>query len=230
MSELLNKLIIRLCRDSWKNHVPLGQVRATKLIYLIEWDFYAWHRKRLTELDWCYLHYGPWSSILSDTLEEDFHAPTETFEGGTFKPVKWVPPEVENVSTKFDIYLEPFVQRVLEHFGPKNTEEIIRYVYFHTEPMLSAERGQQLDFEVIQKRAKPINPVSLLDKKTISEMRNRILTAMDDDMQKDEKEVGNIPPELYAELLESSKSGNINIPEGEIIVNSSLLKNIKDEG
>ncbi|MBW8042327.1 MAG: hypothetical protein FVQ85_20335 [Planctomycetes bacterium] len=45
------------------------------MVYLVEHNYYGWEQKRLTDLDWVFWHYGPWSQTLSSVLTQDFHTP-----------------------------------------------------------------------------------------------------------------------------------------------------------
>jgi len=72
---IAHKLVARICAYCQENRLPdPGQVRTTKLVYLVECEFFGWERKRLSDLDWIFLHYGPWSPTLSAILKEDFAA------------------------------------------------------------------------------------------------------------------------------------------------------------
>ena len=178
MDDLLRKLIIRLWQYSRQYRLGLGQTRLAKLLYLIEWDYYAWHRERLTSLDWIFLHYGPWSSMLSDLLAKEFKTPNDEAGPGCFRPVFWTPPEHEDVNIRLDPGLEGTVQRVLETFGAQLTSEIIRYVYFNTEPMRAATRGQPLRFESTRKPIPPLNVVKTLDRKVRESLRAKFRDAV----------------------------------------------------
>ena len=62
---IVNKLVARICAYFAENKLyGLGQVRATKLVYLVEYEYYAWEKKRQASLDWIFHFYGPWSPTL----------------------------------------------------------------------------------------------------------------------------------------------------------------------
>jgi len=111
VNELIKKLIIRICQNGAENRIPVCATRATKLMYLIEWEYFAWFRERLTSLDWIYLHYGPWSSALNDVLQKEFKMLSEKEEEGQFRQVYWNPPEFEDVDTRLQYELEGDARR-----------------------------------------------------------------------------------------------------------------------
>jgi len=230
MEDLVRKLIIRICQNSHENGIPLCVTRATKLMYLIEWEYYAWERERLTKLDWIYLHYGPWSSTLSDILQAEFKAPPEEEQSGTFRQVYWTPPEFEDVNTKLQLDLEGIVQRVFETFGALPTKDIIRYVYFNTEPMKKAERRQPLDFTVTRQPLRPFNPVSALSRDKRQLLRDRLRTATQAKLLEKSEILGDISPELLQVFSQLDSSGDLSLSEGEIQIDNVVKRNIMEEG
>jgi hypothetical protein len=228
MDELIRKLIIRICQNGFQNRKPVGQVRATKLMYLIEWEYFAWKRERLTQLDWVYLHYGPWSSKLSNILEE-FETPREEEEQGRFRQVSWSPPEYDRVDTRLPFELEGIVQRVFETFGSMSTENIVRYVYFNTEPMQYAERRQPLDFTKTRKPLKPFDPVTTLNKNVRQALRNRLKLATEAKLAEKPEVTGDISPEVLEVLSTLDSSGDFFLPEGEIQISDEDRLNIARE-
>jgi len=230
MDELIKKLIIRIWQNGLENRKPVGQVRATKLMYLIEWEYFAWNRERLTQLDWVYLHYGPWSSTLSKILQEEFKAPTEKEQAGRFRQVSWTPPEFDRIDTRLPFELEGIAQRVFDTFGSMSTEDIVRYVYFNTEPMQYAERRQQLDFTKTRKPLKPFNPVKTLDKNVRQKLRDRLRSATQTKLEEEAKTIGDISPEVLEVFSQLDSSGDFFLPEGEIQISNEDRLSIVEEG
>jgi len=230
MDELIRKLIIRIWKNGRDNGVSVGQTRATKLLYLIEWEYFAWTRKRLTSLDWIYFHYGPWSPTLSTILQEEFKTPNEEEQPGQFRPVHWTPPEFEHINTRLPADLEGIVQRVFETFGAMRTKDIIRYVYFNTEPMRHARRGQSLDFTATRKPLKPFNPVAALDKSVRKKLRERLMAAAEAKLAQKTEVVGDVPNHVLEILSKLDSTGEFVLQEGEVLVTDKDRANIAQEG
>jgi len=230
MDNLVRKLVIRICQNSRENGIPLCVTRATKLMYLIEWEYFAWERERLTSLDWIYLHYGPWSSTLSDVLQKEFKAPPEEEQPGSFRQVYWAPPEFDYVDTTLKVGLEGIVQRIFETFGSLPTSNIIRYVYFNTEPMQHAQRRQALDFTVTRKPLRPFNPVKALSKDVRQSLRDRLQSATQTKLAEKPEILGDISPELLQVFARLDSSGDFSLPEGEIQIEDNVRLSIMEEG
>ncbi len=229
MDELTKKLIIRTWQNSRENRISLCVTRTTKLMYLIEWEYFAWERERLTSLDWIYLHYGPWSSKLSTILQKEFNTSPEKELPGSFRQVFWAPPEFNHVDTKLKTELEGIVQRVFETFGPMPTMDIVRYIYFNTEPMQYAKRKQALDFMRTRKPLKPFNSVKALNKKIRQELREGFRLATQAKLAEKPEITGDVSPEVL-EVLSQGDISDLQLAEGEVEIRDNIKLNITEEG
>lgn len=152
----------------------IGKTKLVKLMYLLEVEYYKLHQKRLTNLKWKFFHFGPYPLELqeilgSPELEEEI---IDLTDGKVFF----------KYSIYFDepgkSYTEPRVRsliaRIVKKWGGMDLNRLLDYVYFETEPMMSAKRGELLDFSKIPKwreiRIKKIH----IDRKKLSEIRERI--------------------------------------------------------
>jgi len=230
MDELVRKLVVRIWQNGRQSGIPVGQIRATKIMYLIEWEHFAWDRKRLTSLDWVFLHYGPWSSTLSDVLQRDFRAPSEEVGPGQFREVVWTPPEYDKVDTRLEVGLEGIVQRVFETFGAMPTPDIIRYVYFNTEPMRDAVRGQPLRFEATEKPFRPFNPVASMATQTRLSLRESFRKATRERLSRRERGAGSLPPDVVAFLTQLDSAGPVILPEADIEIGEEDRVDLGREG
>jgi uncharacterized phage-associated protein len=172
---LTHKLVARICTHCRAQDIPLGQVRTTKLVYLVECEYAGWESKRLTDLDWRFWHYGPWSPTLDKVLKDDFREPAEEeTETGKLVPVHWHPPTFDPPSLKIrDVTAEGVLLRVLERFAAMPYAELLDYVYFETWPMRDAVKGQDLDFSGIPKPRRFVDPISKLPPRVFYELRER---------------------------------------------------------
>jgi len=169
--------------------------------------------------------------MLSDILEERFHAPPEEERATAFRRVFWKPPEYDDIDTRLhDPGLEGTVQRVFETFGAMATKDIVRYTYFNTEPMQHAERRQSLDFTKTRKPLKPFNPVETLDKNLRRELRDRLRSATQRKLAEKTEKIGDISPEVLKVLSQLDSSGDFSLPEGEIQIGDKDRLSIAEEG
>lgn len=172
---LTHTLVARICAHCQAHGILLGQVRTTKLVYLVECEYAAWERKRLTDLDWRFWHYGPWSPTLDTILKDDFHEPPEEErEPGKLLPVRWQPPEFDKPRLRLgDTTAEGVLLRVLDRFASMPYAELLDYVYFETWPMRNAMKGQALDFSGIPRPRRFVDPTSKLPPHVFEELQAR---------------------------------------------------------
>jgi uncharacterized phage-associated protein len=121
--------------------------RLVKLLYLVEVEYYRQKRRRLTDLDWKFYLYGPYPPALQDVLGEPEIEFSEWKGGKVSKQI--VRDEESFMGAKADVDVESMLGRVVEEWGNADLNQLLDYVYFETEPMLNAKRGDTLDFSTI---------------------------------------------------------------------------------
>lgn len=168
MKEILKELIKRLN----ENDIIFGEVKLTKLFYLLEIDYFRKKRERLTNLKWIYYKYGPYSFELSNLLKKyPFIKDEYTYDlGKSFH--KFSSDDLSE--TNIDEFIKALIFKVVKRWGIEDTNELLDYVYFETEPMTVVNKGAVLDFNTI----KPIEPQIYkkikLDKKVIEILHKKI--------------------------------------------------------
>jgi hypothetical protein len=171
------EIAARICRHVADNGLPLGAVRLQKLVYLVECEFYRWEQRRLTTLEWIFLHYGPWSAALADVAGQRLNlAPEVLPDGRQFHGITYSESEFNRLPERFfDPTLQGVFMRVMESWAARPLDELIDHVYFHTAPMRDAQRGEMLDFGTIlpaHAEVAPINPYETLS----AARREKLLT------------------------------------------------------
>lgn len=151
---------------------PPAVTRLVKLLYLSDLEWRRTHQGTpLTDLRWRFLHFGPYANELGEILggpdveivelRSGRQARHFAFDAETLKEPMGLPEEV--VST---------VARLVKEWGDANLNQLLDYVYFDTEPMENAVRGEFLDFSNLRP---PSRTVALtLDPKKIGALRARI--------------------------------------------------------
>lgn len=171
-----SEIVVRICRYAASNHIPLGSVRLQKLVYLLECESYRWDRKRLTDLDWKFFHYGPWSSSLADISKTKFHVEPELLsDGRQFHGITYSESEFNRLPDRFsDPSLQGVFLTIMEAWAIVPLEELLDHVYFHTPPMENASRGNILDFTTIpsaRDERVAINPFETLSRDRHEKLR-----------------------------------------------------------
>ena len=114
-----------------------------------------------TELDWLFYHYGPYATELEPALEAlGDDVGRRSFQGrrGTgdisgfryYRTGSWR--EVgSKMQSEFGDQVTRTVDRVLDRWALEPLWVLIDYVYFETEPMIGASRGDHLDLLMINR-------------------------------------------------------------------------------
>ena len=129
------------------------KTKLIKLLYLVDVESYRDRRETLTSLNWIFHLYGPWTSEYDQLLEEMQTAnQIELREGNgdaTFiNPVQLV--DLNKIPLPVTTFLA--IRQLTERWADVPTRCLLDYVYFETEPMANAIRGERLDFRTVKPR------------------------------------------------------------------------------
>jgi len=155
VQDLAFYLLSRTCSE----RLCVGTTKLVKLFYLIDHEFYRWHRRTLTEAVWRFHHFGPYCEELVEAAgSADGIQPepvTEFAEGKFFRGyrVKEARPEV---GRSWPAPVRGIVDSVFQLWAPVELPLLLDYVYFETQPMLRATRFALLDFSVIPNPKEPV--------------------------------------------------------------------------
>ena len=139
-----------------------GYATKTKLIkylYLIDLAAYRRTGRSLTGFTWVFHHYGPWTKEYETLYGEATRAGAIRVRPGTRPDF-----ETEFVDTLervdlgdviADIVLEIEARHIVDTWAERRLGEMLDHVYFQTEPMDGAERGQPLDFAKVEREERP---------------------------------------------------------------------------
>jgi hypothetical protein len=113
------------------------------------------------------------------------------------------------------------VSQVVHEWGDAELNALLDYVYFETEPMQAAKRGDRLDFSVVRPLTEQRHVKILLDTKRLSAMR-KALTARAVDYEQ-----LRTPSKVSDELLENLKEWDLdnvlNLRTGSCKINPKSL-------
>ena len=150
---LLRNLIVYLVTELRDADISFGKTKLVKLLYLVDAAYYRSRRRQLTGLSWVFHHYGPYAFGIDAALKSlSFDIPQERADIGSGREaIVFRPPYRLQAQMKPEALYEakPLVDRVLSEWGAADLNELLDFVYFDTEPMASARRGEPLDFSLI---------------------------------------------------------------------------------
>jgi hypothetical protein len=130
---------------------PPAATRLVKLLYLADLEWRRRHAGQpLAALTWQFLHFGPYATELADLLGGPEVERTE-FEPG--KVAHRLPLEVEDLDRpQVPDEVSGLLASLVKTWGDADLNLLLDYVYFETEPMEAAQRGQLLDFSRLTAR------------------------------------------------------------------------------
>jgi len=162
----LIRLILESCEQ--KHMLPPLKTRLVKLMYLVELEYFRRKRTRLTDLDWKFYLYGPYPPSVStligspdvDILAQDIRD-------------RIAPAAGLLLAASDRSLLNGLVKDVVGEWGNADLNQLLDYVYFETEPMQSAKRGDYLDFSTVRSEL-PKKVRIDLDQERLRELRKKI--------------------------------------------------------
>jgi uncharacterized phage-associated protein len=166
--------IKEILKQAKENEFTIGKTQLVKLLYLLEIEYYKLHQKRLTDLEWKFLHYGPYppgiEKILgsSDIEEEQI----ELSNSRIFHKYSVVKDSYDEYCK--DPTIPRLISRVIKEWGGINLYSLLDYVYFETEPMQNVKRGDKLDFSKIKSWQDTKIRKIKINKKRLNEIRKNI--------------------------------------------------------
>jgi hypothetical protein len=157
----LRSLIAYIVAQARDRGITLNRTKLVKLLYLIDVERVRGRREPLTGLEWVFFHYGPYAFELINTLE--------AMEGTELVASAWRDSMLYRAapgapdSDDWNAATKSTVDRILDRWAPLDLNDLLDYVYFHTGPMVNAERGQRLDMSLarqdpIERRHVPVRP------------------------------------------------------------------------
>jgi len=196
--------------------IKLTTNRLVKFLYLTDL-YYARIKdgKTITGFPWRFIYYGPYCREVWNTIEKaaaDNLICKKTY-ASYFNDEKEYniflchEDDAEEIGGQIHIGVIGYLQNAIKKFGD-DTPQLLDYVYFDTEPMQDAKKGDLLDFSKAEK-FKPVEKVQLkkLSPETIKKARKKIkklsdsLNADRKKMIKSEQEAGKFKDESYYKFL-----------------------------
>ncbi|GFP21824.1 hypothetical protein HKBW3S43_00532 [Candidatus Hakubella thermalkaliphila] len=132
----------------------VGMVRLTKLLYLLDVEYFRAKREIYTGLDWIFYWYGPYAPRLEAILS-NLGIDIEERDLGekTFKEI--APGFEERWAEGLDVTARSILDELWREWGLETLSKLLDYVYFETEPMEAPIRGEKLDFGKVSPRQVP---------------------------------------------------------------------------
>lgn len=180
-TQLVQDICYSFLSRASQDQIAIGTTKLVKLLYLIDCEYFQWHRKTLTDAPWLFYHYGPYCEEL---IEVAHHTPgiaplqEVEFEDGKFFRGYRLTEFHGDPMQHAHFTVRGVVDDVYRCWGAVDLALVLDHVYYETQPMMNAVRFQPLDFSLIpnprdaEREERPRNFASL-----IPEDRKRALRA-----------------------------------------------------
>jgi len=148
----LDDLIAYVVSRALDREAVLTKTKLVKLLYLVDVETWRSERRLLTELDWVFLHYGPYTFALDRSLDrlEGQQLHWKEFSVGHFERTILYTSVSQPPSGEFWPAITKLrVDRLVDRWAHEPLELLLDFVYFETEPMQGAKRGERLDFSTM---------------------------------------------------------------------------------
>ena len=164
----------------------VGRTALMKLVYLVDVEHWRQYGKQATGLRWRFHHYGPYAAELdADVRASGLYVNEDVFDrkvgnrsmsGYRYHRTRDWKEIARAFNSHYDAQVKRCVDKVVEQWALDSLPAILDYVYFETEPMEDAKRGEYLDFSKIQMEP-PIPPKTVTLKfsdEFLNEMRQEL--------------------------------------------------------
>jgi len=146
----VNELIHEVYRQAALQRMPPPFVtRLVKLIYLADLEWRRTHRgEPLTDLTWKFLHYGPYATEFAELFADPEMEVKELESGKLARRFDFSPEALDRPVVPEEI--ASVIGKLVKRWGDADLNTLLDHVYFDTEPMENAKRGELLDFSTVR--------------------------------------------------------------------------------
>ena len=159
----VNDLIEFITWYATENEINLTTVRLVKFVYLSDVYFARQHEgDTLTHFPWAFVHYGPYCRQVMEEIDKavslgviDKRAFESHYaEDKEYHIYSCTDESAERIAEEIPSEVLSPLLLAIKRYGD-DTAQLLDYVYFETEPMIDALKGDILDFS----KCKPFSPL-----------------------------------------------------------------------
>lgn len=213
----LQDLIKYITWYATENESSLTTVRLVKFLYLADVYFARRHEgETFTHLPWAFVHYGPYCREVMEEIDnavalgliEQKTFESKYGEGKEYHIYYCRDDDTESIEKDIPSEVLFPLKADIKRYG-NDTPLLLDIVYFETEPMVEARKGDLLDFS----KCKPLMPIKTIETKKLSKekietIRNHIKKLVPKfehgriDKEKEQKEMEKWRDEIYFRALD----------------------------
>jgi hypothetical protein len=162
------------------------KTKLLKLLYLADIESFRDSHNTLTGFDWIYHLYGPWSREFDDVLSQLASESAVSLTAGTRPDLDtiFVAATEKQDLTKLRCPISTWlaIRHSVSVWASEPTSHLLNYVYFYTEPMEQAKKGQKIDFSSVKPRSESVlykRATSALKEGVASRLRRKLLESLE---------------------------------------------------
>jgi len=151
------------------------RTKVVKILYLIDVEYYRRHGSTLSQLPWKFLHYGPYTMEIEPLLKSLSLGEEEIVVKDRRRVFTYKVEQPETLDSLLSLPNRMMIEKIIERWALESLYKLLDYVYFETEPMQGAVRGELLDFSTITSEPLVIEetPQAQLPKETINRFKGK---------------------------------------------------------
>jgi hypothetical protein len=232
----LRSLITYLISELTDMGSSFGKTKLVKLIYIIDVENYRRRSRTLSGLTWLFYHYGPCSFEIDTALAQlslDIPQEEVTTQAGrtavAFRPSKDLHSGLDPSISRAEKLV---IDRVLHEWGTVELNPLLDYVYFYTEPMKDAQRGDLLDFFKIQRispRTQPRHDIAP-PKDKLDDLRSRFQEARARRVRLPLEPKPRFDEVYKGGLAHMDEAEDYQVPAGDLELTDQAKEHFRDEG
>jgi hypothetical protein len=151
--ENLLKLVRAISTRVQEKDGYLNKTKLIKLLYLIDIEFFKTHKKTFTDFNWIFKDYGPWAYEYNEIFQSISESPYFQINEGDRLDIDTIfiksRKKTDLSEVTDDIDFKFITLQLIDKWADRSLDELLNFVYFYTEPMMGAVRGNPLDFNKI---------------------------------------------------------------------------------
>jgi hypothetical protein len=151
------------------------RTKVVKILYLIDVEYHRRHGSTLSQLPWKFLHYGPYTMEIEPLFQSISLGEEEIVVKDRHRVFTYKVEQPEALDSLLPFSDRMMIEKIIDRWALESLYKLLDYVYFETEPMQGAARGELLDFSTITREPLAIEetPQAHLPKETINRFREK---------------------------------------------------------
>ena len=159
------QLILYIAKFATDKGLCLNKTTLIKYVYLMDVAYYRRHKRILSNYPWRFYKFGPWAESFNEDFQRlkdeeklwGYRRKEENYSEEVIQLKKTLEEKSDEPPPEISLLLK---QTIAPHLGSR-LADLLNFVYYETEPMMGAKKGDDLDFSTIE----PLEETAVYSKK-----------------------------------------------------------------